>query len=89
VTLADTVAQALEQHGARQARRLARLIITEVRDHDARLLEQIRVRDLPLADCPDGCVVGAEWKRQAVAARHEVEQLRSEVLHATKEAHRG
>ena len=65
MTLADTVTRALEQHGARNSRRLARLIITEVRDHDARLLEQIRVRDLPLADCPDGCVVGAEWKRQA------------------------
>ena len=69
MTLADRVAQALEQHGARNARRLARLIITEVRDHDARLLDQIRVRDLPLPDCPDGCVVGAEWKRQELARR--------------------
>ena len=88
MTLADTVTRALEQHGARNARRLARLIITEVRDHDARLLEQIRVRDLPLADCPDGCVVGAEWKRQAEHARHEIQQLRSEVLTATREVRR-
>lgn len=69
MTLADTVTRTLEQHGARNARRLARLIITEVRDHDARLLDQIRVRDLPMPECPDGCVVGTEWKRQAMEAR--------------------
>lgn len=69
MTLADTITHTLEQHGARNARRLARLIITEVRDHDARLLDQIRVRDLPMPDCPDGCVVGAEWRRQALEAR--------------------
>lgn len=71
MTLADRVTTALEQHGARNARRLARLIITEVRDHDARLLDQIRVRDLPMVDCPDGCIVGNEWRRQALAARYE------------------
>ena len=68
MTLASTVTRALEQHGCRNAARLARLVITEVRDHDARLLDQIRARDLPLPDCPDGCVVGAEWRRRAEVA---------------------
>lgn len=89
MTLANTITVALEQHGARNAARLARLIIADVRDHDARLLDQIRVRDLPLPDCPDGCVVGAEWRRQAEAARHEIQQLRSELLHATREGRDG
>jgi hypothetical protein len=88
VTLADRVAQALEQHGARNARRLARLIITEVRDHDADLAATIRHRPLPMPECPDGCVVGNEWKRQAEHARHEIQQLRSEVLTATREVRR-
>lgn len=89
VTLLATVTRALEQHGCRNADRLARLVIADVRDHDARLLEQIRVRDLPLPDCPDGCVVGAEWRRQAEHARHEMQQLRSDLLHATREARHG
>ena len=89
MTLAATVTRTLEQHGCRNAARLTRMIITEVREHDARLLEQIRVRDLPLPDCPDGCVVGAEWRRQAEHARHEIQQLRSDLLHATREARHG
>lgn len=71
VTLADRIGKALEQHGARNHRQLARLIITEVRDHDARILDQIRVRDLPLPECPDGCVVGAEWRRRALHAEED------------------
>jgi hypothetical protein len=69
VTLADTITRALEQNGARNARRLARLVIAEVRDHDQHLAATIRHTSPPYADCPDGCVVGAEWRRQAMAAK--------------------
>lgn len=86
MTLAERIGRALEQHGARNHRQLARLVIAEVRDHDARLLDQVRVRDLPMPDCPDGCVVGAEWRRQAEHAKAEIQQLRSDLLHATREA---
>ena len=69
MTLADTIAQQLGRAGCTNPQRIARQIITEVRDHDAALLDQIRVRDLPLPDCPDGCVVGNEWRRQALASK--------------------
>ena len=89
MTLADRIGRALEQHGARNHRQLARLVITEVREHDARLLEQLRPRPMPYDECPDGCVVGQEWRRQAEHARHEIQQLRSDLLHATREARHG
>ena len=101
MTLADTIAGMLRTAGVTKTdpRRLAVRIINDVRAHDldhatepatpAAPAAPIRWRTLPLPDCPDGCIVGAEWNRQAVAAHAEIQQLRSELLHAQREAHRG
>ena len=47
---------------------LARQLIRMIRDADQ---PQITWRTLPLPDCPDGCIVGAEWRRRALVAEEE------------------
>jgi hypothetical protein len=70
VTLAESIEKMVVTAGARPhtARGLARAIIRLVREHDAGILEQLRPRPLPLDDCPDGCIVGVEWRRRALVA---------------------
>jgi hypothetical protein len=100
VTLADHITGLLRTAGVTRTnpRALAVRLINDVRAHDhanaqadtpAVPATPITWRRPPFDDCPSGCVVGAEWHRQAIAARDEIQQLRSDVLHAQREVHRG
>lgn len=87
MTLAERIQQTLTRAGCRMSASVARSVIAQVREHDADLAKQIRRRELPLPDCPDGCVIGAEWRRQALEARRITEEDAHNALR--REARRG
>jgi hypothetical protein len=69
VSLTDRVVTELRTAGCDRPERLARRIIADIADDLVARGVQLPTRPLPMPDCPDGCVVGAEWKRQALEGR--------------------
>jgi hypothetical protein len=65
MTLLEQVTRTLTVAGCRMPDTIARQLIRIIRDADQ---PPITWRPLPLPDCPDGCIVGAEWRRRALVA---------------------
>ena len=69
MSLTDWVVTQLRTAGCATPERLARRIIADIADDLVARGVQLPTRPPPYPDCPDGCVVGAEWKRQAMEGR--------------------
>lgn len=69
MSLTDRVVRTLRAAGCATPERIARRVIADVIDDLTTRGVHIPERPLPLDGCPYGCVVGAEWRRQAEHAR--------------------
>lgn len=69
MSLTDRVVRTLRAAGCASPEQVARRIIADVADDLTARGVQLPTRPLPLPDCPDGCIVGNEWRRQAEHAR--------------------